>query len=164
VTLRLHWHALDRGNDLAENVANRGTKDRKDNDNDDGDQNENQSIFHETLASLLHLLEHGFHLLSLEMMNFRRDYYIHPQLKNQIAVCLRRPGQYYSFPQAPPLRKYNGIVPTEPQDLYPLDILSRVWFGILNGQALCSIYSDFSNTFFLDSPIFFWITRKRIYR
>jgi hypothetical protein len=59
--------ALDRADDLAEHIADGGTKDRQNNDNHDGDQNEDQSIFHQALAFLLQFLEHRFFLLSSEI-------------------------------------------------------------------------------------------------
>jgi hypothetical protein len=50
---------LNRVNDIAEHVADRGPEDRQNDDDDDGHQNENQSILYEALA-FLKLLEHGF--------------------------------------------------------------------------------------------------------
>ncbi len=51
----------------AEYIADGGTKDRENDDNYNGDQNENQRVFDQALAFLLHFLEHGIYLLSLKM-------------------------------------------------------------------------------------------------
>src|SRR4030042_7085854 len=63
---RFFYYRLDAVNDLAENVADGGTKDRQNDDNHDSDQNKNQRVFDQTLAFLLHFLEHGVYLLSEE--------------------------------------------------------------------------------------------------
>jgi hypothetical protein len=57
---RLFHDRLDAVNDLAENVADGGTKNRQNDDNYDGNQNKNQRVFDQSLAFLLHFLEHGF--------------------------------------------------------------------------------------------------------
>jgi hypothetical protein len=50
--------------DLAEYVADRGTKDRQNDNDHDGDQNENQCVLYKTLAFPLQFLEHEIFLLS----------------------------------------------------------------------------------------------------
>jgi hypothetical protein len=52
------------GNDLAEHVADGGTKDGQNDDDHNGNQHKDESIFHQALALLLHLPEHLIHLLS----------------------------------------------------------------------------------------------------
>jgi hypothetical protein len=51
--------SLNRVNDVAEYVADRGPEDRQDDDDDNSHQDENQRIFYEALP-FLHLPEHGF--------------------------------------------------------------------------------------------------------
>jgi hypothetical protein len=58
---------LDAVDDLAEHVADCGTKDRQNDNDHDGDKNQDQRILYKTLAFPLQFLEHGFFLLSLRM-------------------------------------------------------------------------------------------------
>jgi hypothetical protein len=66
-TVQILPRRLDAIDDLAEYVADGGTKYRQNDNDNDGDENQNQRVLYKTLAFPLQFLEHGIFLLSLRM-------------------------------------------------------------------------------------------------